>query len=151
MSAEPKTNRFIEEKDYIGIYESALERTSWSGGMVCLLAFDIDDTLANSSGTGDRQLLPAEVLEALQLLQSDKKVYLMAATGRTPQDAQVLFGSFKIPLVARDGSWIRYPDQQIREIDLPAANEFESLADQVVRDSLSKGLDVKRMGELSPA
>jgi hydroxymethylpyrimidine pyrophosphatase-like HAD family hydrolase len=83
-----------------------------------LLAFDIDDTLANSSGTGDRQLLPAAVLQALKSLQSVRIFYVMAATGRTPEDA---FGVMKVPS-ARDGSWFRYPDNRVREIEFPEAD-----------------------------
>jgi hypothetical protein len=47
----------------------------------------------------------------------------MVATGQTREDAHVSFEAFKIPLLARDGSWIRYTDQQIREVEFPAAGE----------------------------
>jgi hypothetical protein len=66
---------------------------------------------------------------------------------------KVSFGDFNIPLVARDGSWpwICYPDQQIRQVEFPLAEEFEKLATEIVRDAPAKALDIKRMEELFPA
>jgi hypothetical protein len=60
--AEPQ---FINDKDYVGIYRRAVESACSDDTTALLLAFDIDDTLANSSGTGDRHLMPAEVLQLL--------------------------------------------------------------------------------------
>jgi trehalose-6-phosphatase len=108
---------YVDERDYVGLYEQAIECVREDTGTALLLAFDIDDTLAKSSGTGDRKLLPDGVLQALESIKgAGNKMFVMAATGRIPEDAQVSFGDFKLPLVARDGSCIRYPDQQVREV-----------------------------------
>lgn len=142
----------VDAKGYLKTLQKAAEHVGKWPTEALLLVFDIDETLAESSDTGDRVPLPPHVLEALKKIHGARnRIFIMAATGRTSADAQVAFGNFQVPLVAKDGSWIRFPDGRIEEVEFPPAGEFYKLADKITSDAAARKLDIVKMPELKPA
>jgi hydroxymethylpyrimidine pyrophosphatase-like HAD family hydrolase len=151
-SSKPsQSGKFLSDKNYVKTFGGALSHAGKHSDIAILLAFDIDETLAESSGTGSRTQLAAEVLDALETVHgASSQMFIMATTGRTPEDAQIAFGNFQIPLVTKDGSWIRFPDSKVKEYAFPEAKEFEDLAKRILKKK-EDGLDVIRLAELRPA
>lgn len=139
---------FLSAEGYAASFEPALKLVKADNSVAILKVFDIDDTLNKSSGTGSRGQLPADVLDGLKALQAQDNIFVMAATGRTPEDAQKAFGDFEVPLVARDGSWVRFPDGEVVEFPFPPVPEFESLAGHIVE---RKDISASQLTELLPA
>lgn len=107
-AAECGSSRLSVEVDSTGYQRTmqrALNHVDKYRDEALMLGYDIDDTRNKSSDTGDRDQLPDRVLKAIKAINgANSCIFAVAATGRTPGDAQIAFGNFLIPLVAKDGS-----------------------------------------------
>jgi hypothetical protein len=132
MGAKPK---YISADEYVSLYAHSIDIVRKDAGTALLLAFDIDDTLLLTDG----------VLQALESIEgAGNNMFVVAATGRTLEDVQASFEDFKIPLVARDGSWLRYWGQRVRKLQCPTLEDCRTLASAHISEAASKGLEICR-------
>lgn len=97
-------------KDYKTKIATAIDYAKTHRDTAVLMAFDIDDTIKRSSGTGGITKAPQAVIDALSLIHgANSSVFVLLATGRNPQDADAAFPRLQLPLIAKDGSWIHFP------------------------------------------
>jgi hydroxymethylpyrimidine pyrophosphatase-like HAD family hydrolase len=135
MSASGSGSRYvyITPQDYFAQIKEILRYAQTHPKVAVLMVFDIDDTLKSSTGTGGITKAPRGLVDALIKLSGLlKNVFVMVATGRNPRDADEVFRGALFPTIAKDGSWIRFVNGQIKEFKFPKAEQFIALSQSIL-------------------
>ncbi len=113
--------------------EDALSHIPLPRRRATLVFSDVDGTLKVSHGTNAQSLVCFDVRRAIMSINGvDNSIFFVPATGRDIELVDSVFPGLRLPTIADDGGYIRYPSGHSVSYPLPPIEEFRRLGSGIV-------------------